>query len=434
MKKYIDRIMYRLILSIVGLVFGSGAFLVFKPSVTVIAPGAEVPAVVLENIAPPSASEPTATSTNTPPVINASSSGDIPFQEQLSNPPEIAKGIYVSAWSAGTPSRMRALADLAKRTELNAVVIDVKDYSGYVSYAMDVPLVREIGADRELRIREPNRIIKELHDANVYAIARITVFQDSILAKAHPEWAVKNKSTGGLWKDNKGIAWLDPAAKPVWDYHVAIAKDALARGFDEVNFDYIRFPSDGPLAQAEYPFWDGVSRATTMREFYAYLRSELAGEKISADLFGLVTVNRDDLGIGQVIEDAYKYFDYVCPMVYPSHYASGFIGYKNPGAYPYEVMKYSLDRARDRREALVIQIASTTGASPAEVSAKMGKLRPWIQDFNLGATYTAAMVRSEFRAVYDSLVSPSSSDAYAGWYIWDPANTYTEAALGPEEN
>ena len=155
----------------------------------------------------------------------------------------------------------------------------------------------------------------------------------------------------------------------------------------------------------------------------------MGSAKISADLFGLATVNRDDLGIGQVIEDAYKYFDYVAPMVYPSHYAPGFIGIQNPGAHPYEVMKYSLDKALEKWLALT---NPKTTSTPAIAPEKLGKLRPWIQDFNMGATYDAAMVKKEFQAVYDSLEKGTSSAAYAGWLIWDPKNIYTDGALAPE--
>lgn len=366
--------------------------------------------------------------------------GDSSPQHRLPNPPGIVKAIYLTGWSAGTPSRVERSIALVKRTELNAVVIDIKDYSGYVSYLMDVPLVHEIGADREIRIVRPNALVKKLHDNGIYVIGRITVFQDPILAKAKPEWALQDSVTGDIWKDRKGLGWMDPKAKPVWDYTREIAKDALARGFDEINFDYIRFASDGDLSRAKYPFWNGTtSKHGAIREFFAYLRTSLPDAKISADLFGLSTVNKDDLGIGQVLEDAYEYFDFVSPMVYPSHYANGFIGLQNPGAYPYEVMKYSLDQARKRREAFVFSLASTTKISLAEASRKVGTLRPWIQDFDLGAEYTPEMVRKEFKAVYDALgvssssTNPARAESYGGWYIWDPSNAYTEQALEPEQ-
>ncbi len=367
-----------------------------------------------------------------PPAVVAPvpvSATDIAPQPQLQNPPAVVKAIYMTGWTAGSPNRVAALINMIKRTELNAVVIDIKDYSGYVSYAMQVPEVQASGAEKELRIANPNRLIKELHDNGIYAIARVTVFQDRILAKAHPEWALGNKITGKTWADRSGLAWMDPGGQGTWEYVVGIAKDALSRGFDEVNFDYVRFASDGVLGTIQYPFWDmKTPRHVVIGRFFKYLREQMGTARISADLFGLATVNHDDLGIGQVIEDAYKYFDYVSPMVYPSHYATGFLGYKNPGAYPYEVMKYSLDRARERWDALVRGTTSTPGIAPEHLA----QLRPWIQDFNLGAVYDAPMVKKEFQAVYDALRDATSSGAYSGWLVWDPTNRYTEAALAPK--
>lgn len=392
---------------------------------------------------------------------------DIEKQNFLANPPEVVKGIYVTAWSAGSPARMNKIIELIDRTELNAVVIDIKDFSGFVSYKTGIKDVEVSGAEEEIRIQRPNALIKKLHDAGIYVIARQTVFQDPILAKAHPEWALGNASahstgstspsamssgpngspqassgqaSGGIWTDHKGLAWMDPAAKPVWDYNTAIAKDALSRGFDEINFDYIRFASDGDLSKIEYPFWDMEQpRNDIIRSFFKYLRDELGGARISADLFGLSTLNRDDLGIGQVIEDAYEYFDYVSPMVYPSHYAKTFLGFQNPAAHPYEVVRYSMDEAAKRISATekVVVASTTVGTTTIEQTEDTpkfkSKLRPWLQDFNLGAVYNADMVRAQIQAAEDSLNSASSSGAYyGGWFLWDPANAYTEAALQPE--
>ena len=140
-------------------------------------------------------------------------------------------------------------------------------------------------------------------------------------------------------KDKSGLSWIDPAAKESWDYNIDIAKDALNKGFDELNFDYVRFPSDGNLKDMSFPFWDEETpKHLIIRQFFKYLRQELSDAKISIDLFGLSTVSSDDLGVGQVIEDAFEYSDYVCPMVYSSHYAYGFIGFENPAEYPYEVV------------------------------------------------------------------------------------------------
>ncbi len=424
----------------VGAVF----FLFFMPPQEIVVapvdPANSAKPAVLSLPSVPEAVAPTSTPTQ-PKILE---SADLPNQLPLQNPPEVVKGIYVTAWSAGSTSRINSLISLIKRTELNAVVIDIKDFSGHVSYKTGVPAVAATGAENELRILRPNALIKKLHDENVYIIGRITVFQDPILAKAHPELALKNKITGQIWTDNKKLAWMDAAAKSVWDYNVEIAKDAFARGFDEIQFDYIRFASDGDLGQIGYPFWDEKTpRRKIIGNFFKYLRESLPDKKISADLFGLSTIDTwDDLGIGQIIEDAYANFDYVSPMVYPSHYASGFMGFKSPAKYPYEIVKYSMEKALTRliaeREA---QSTTSTATSTTETLNPKpytlnSKLRPWLQDFDLGAVYDAAMVRRQIQATYDAFVAsstnyqlPTTSSRFGGWLLWDPANTYTEGAL-----
>lgn len=373
-------------------------------------------------------------------LASTSSTGDLPAQPPLASPPVVVRGIYVTAWSAGYAPKINSLIGLIKRTNLNAVVIDIKDYSGNVSYKTGIADIAAARAENDIRILQPNALLKKLHDAGVYVVGRITVFQDPILAKAHPEWALQNKATGKTWLDNKGLAWMDPAAEGVWKYNFEIAEDALARGFDEINFDYVRFASDGDLTNIGYPYWDGkTARHTVIKNFFKYLRENFPGAKLSVDLFGLSTVNKDDLGIGQVIEDAYKYFDYVSPMVYPSHYASGFLGYANPAKYPYEVIKYSMDHAlaRLRTMTMTMTTATTTNNGDASSSSSLSlsvKLRPWLQDFDLGATYDATMVKKEMQAVYDSLLNSTgtTSNYYGGWLLWDPANIYTEGALNSQ--
>lgn len=351
---------------------------------------------------------------------------DIENQKPLANPPKVIKAIYLTSWSGGSATRIKYLINLAKTTQVNAAVIDIKDYSGYVAYDIGVPDVIKYNA-KEIRIPLINTLIKQLHDAGIYVIARVTIFQDPRLALARPDLTVKSKKTGGSWLDNKKINWIDPAAKDAWDYDIAIAKDAASRGFDEINFDYIRFPSDGDLNDMSFTFWDGKSsKSSVLKSFFKYLREQMGETKLSADLFGLAAINHDDLGIGQVIENAYQYFDFVCPMVYPSHYANGFLGYKNPALYPYEVVKYSLDAGVKRLMAGIPQ--PTTGSSTTVASSTVAasvpfraKLRPWLQDFNLGATYDAAMVGKEIQAVEDSL----TGDNFSGWLMWNPSNVYS---------
>ncbi len=320
-----------------------------------------------------------------------------PSPTKLENPPEIVRAVYLTGWSAGSKKYLNYLSSLFENTEINAVVIDIKDYSGLVSY--------NSGA-----IADIDSLVRFLHAKNIYAIARISVFEDPILAAARPELAVYNEETKGLWQDNKGLSWMDPASKDVWDYNINLAKDVFYHGFDEVNFDYVRFPSDGNMSVAGFPVWDqNIPMAEVIKEFFQYVRAGLPNDKISVDLFGLTTVNSDDMGIGQILEHAFESFDYVCPMVYPSHYASGFIGFLNPAEHPYEVIKYSLDSAMARESAL---------------SNQLSKLRPWLQDFDMGANYTSEMVKQEIKATQDSL-----KENYVGYMLWSPSNIYTQEAL-----
>lgn len=337
-------------------------------------------------------------------------------QGQLANPPEVVKAVYLTSWSAGFQRMVDYVLHLAKTTELNAVVIDIKDFSGEVAYLTNVPEAKQYGAER-IKIWNIDALLKQLHAEGVYVIARITVFQDPVLVKARPDLAVQSVAKKGVWADYKGLGWVDPASQEVWDYTVSLARDAASRGFDEINFDYVRFPSDGDLQDMKFPIWDKQTpQRQILRNFFAYLRANLFDVRISVDLFGLATSSRDDLGIGQIIEDAYEYFDYVCPMVYPSHYANGYRGYPEPAEYPYEVVNYSLVTAQARLQAL--QQANSAG--------RFAKLRPWLQDFDLGATYTPLMVQAQVQATQDALGSE-----FKGFLLWAPTNYYTAQALNP---
>ena len=191
---------------------------------------AEIPGVLDGQV------EATSSPTSTNAYFVPKGSTDLPPQPQLPNPPVVVKAVYLTGWSAGSTKTVDRIISLIKRTELNAVVIDIKDYSGYVSYAMDIPLVKDSGAMRDLRMISPDLAIKKFHDAGIYVIGRVTVFQDPMLAKLKPEWAMKNKTTGALWLDNKKLAWMDPAGQGTWDYVISIAKEAAGRGFAGMNF------------------------------------------------------------------------------------------------------------------------------------------------------------------------------------------------------
>ncbi|MCS6789243.1 MAG: putative glycoside hydrolase [Patescibacteria group bacterium] len=332
---------------------------------------------------------------------------DLPNQTQLLNPPKIIKGIYATSWSAGSTKKINQLISIIKKNNLNAIVIDIKDYSGYVSYYIPNEKIRLSGALDEIKILYPNKLIKKLHDENIYVIGRITVFQDSVFAKKFPENAIKNKLTNNLWQDHKGLLWIDPKSKDYWNYILEISRDAWARGFDELNFDYIRFPSDGNLDNMLFPFWDGQTpKREIIKNFFSYLKENLKDVKISADVFGLTTIASNDLGIGQIIEDAYDYFDVVCPMIYPSHFANGSFGYKNPADYPYEVIYNSMTEALKRIQ---------------NNSSSISVLRPWLQVFDLGAKYDKTKINAQIKATEDVL---SKTDYFGGYLLWDPSNNY----------
>ncbi len=323
--------------------------------------------------------------------------------------PDPLKAVYMSSWTAGSPAGRERIIKMIDETEINAVVIDVKDSTGAVSFKMDDPTVAKVNPFED-RISDIDGLIKELHDKNIYVIARVAVFEDPHLSKVRPDLAVKRKSDGGTWHDRKGLSWTDMGSSEVWDYNIAVAKSAYKIGFDEINFDYVRFPSDGNMEDIEFSSLEGktVSKPEVLKSFFAYLSASMRKSHvpISADLFGMTTTSKTDMGIGQVLENAMPYFDYIDPMVYPSHYPDNFNGYKNPAAVPYDLIKYVMSSAVERMVA-----ASSTPA----------KLRPWLQDFNLGAIYTAPMVRDQIKATYDVGLN--------SWLLWSAANRYTEAAL-----
>jgi hypothetical protein len=292
----------------------------------------------------------------------------------------------------------------------------------------------------ECGARDMKEFIKMLHQKNIYVVGRITVFQDPFYARSHPELAVLRESDGSVWKDFKGLSFIDVGAKPYWEYIAVLSEEAYDLGFDELNYDYIRFPSDGNMKDISFPHSQGRTKADVLEDFFAYLYESLSdtskyktgeGPILSADLFGYTTTNKDDLGIGQLIERALPYFDYVMPMVYPSHYNKGFIGIEKPATEPYAVVKYSMESAVLRAQALQDAHTSTSTSTEAimlreQAKKGHGKVRPlqlrtWLQDFDLGAPYKPEMVRAQIQATYDA--------GLTSWALWDAGNTYTRSAL-----
>ncbi|MBX6340885.1 MAG: carboxypeptidase regulatory-like domain-containing protein, partial [Thermomicrobiaceae bacterium] len=322
--------------------------------------------------------------------------------------PLTVKALYATAETVSRPDQLEPLLQLIDRTELNAIVVDLKDSTGQVYYETGVRLAHDIGAVHPLY--DPRALVASLHQRGIYVIGRIVVFEDPILAEARPEWAIHDSSTGGLWRTWNGLAWVNAHRSEVWDYDIALATEAAGFGFDEIQFDYIRFPSDGPLNRADYGVpHDDSTRPRAIRDFLTRAHDALAATPtyLSGDVFGLTLWEQADSGIGQHLEDVVQALDYVCPMVYPSHFAAGSMGFDVPNDHPYEVILWSLQRGEER------------------VPRFKAKLRPWLQDFSLGGgiSYGDAEVRAQIRAAEEF--------GATGWMLWNAANVYHEGALKP---
>ena len=322
--------------------------------------------------------------------------------ERAALPLEGVRGIYLTGWSAGTTKRFANLIAMIDRTELNAMVIDVKD-DGEVYYDMDLPLVKEAKALNHAYKVDP--VIATLNAHHILPIARIACMRDNKLALAHPELAVHD-ANGNLWHDRTHHYWLNPYKKEVWDYNVDIALDALKHGFKDIQFDYVRFTSESKnLQYAGKPA--GAKREDQIAAFLKYAEEKIhaQGGWFSADVFGLTSRVKDDEGIGQQFEKVVQHVDFLCPMVYPSHYAYGEYGMKDPNKEPYKTITLSVGDAQKRL-----------------IANPKCKLRPWIQDFNLRhVRYGPADVKAEIKALSDLGIHD--------FLLWNAGNRYTEAAL-----
>lgn len=327
--------------------------------------------------------------------------------------PRVVRGLYVNRWAA-IGQRMWALIEIAKTTEVNALVIDVKDDRGFVLYRSTVPLAREIGADttRPMSYRRMRVVLDTMRAHGIYPIARIVVAKDPLLAERKREWAIKRRADPSQpWLDKNGTPWLDPHQGGVWRYAADLAKEAVNLGFSEVQFDYVRFPDEKRLIrEAAFPLANGRVRAQVIREQLGVTRGQLrsTGVPITIDVFGLTATDTTDMGIGQQWEMFSDQADVVLPMVYPSHFAPGTYRLGNPNAAPYATIDHAL-RDAVRRSATL---------------ANTAKIVPWYQDFTLGPPrYGAAEVRAQMRAGYHN--------GLRSWMLWNPRSSYTVAALAP---
>jgi hypothetical protein len=328
--------------------------------------------------------------------------------------PDTLRGLYVNRWAA-LGSKLRTLIDVAKKTEINALVIDVKDDRGFVLYPSDVPLAHEIGADTAdghwMSRAKLRAVLDTLVAHRIYPIARIVVAKDPLLASKKLDLAIKRKVDLQPWLDKNGRPWLDPHHREVWQYAADLAREAYQLGFSEVQFDYVRFPDEKRLQrEATYPLANGRARAQVIREQLGFLRRAVKPlpMRVTADVFGLTATDTTDMGIGQKWEMFIDQVDVVLPMVYPSHFARGTYKLRNPNAHPYETIANALKDALERTKPI----------------AGAAKIIPWYQDFTLGPPhYYAQHIRAQKKAGYDN--------GFPSWILWNPKSNYTIAALEP---
>ena len=324
--------------------------------------------------------------------------------------PQAIKAAYLTYYGVGDRGIRGRVLDLASRTELNAVVIDVKGDRGWILYQTEVPQALAAGAQGPATLRDFDGLMADLKARGIYTIARIVTFKDNILANARPDLAVIDTRTGKPWIDNEKLAWVDPFQEEVWAYNIAIGQEAIRRGFDEVQFDYVRFPTDGKLNAARYAKPNSrETRLPAIAAFLAKARTELgaSGAFVAADLFGYTAFNENDTDIGQRIEELAPHLDFICPMVYPSGYHKGIPGHSNPMLVPGKVVFESVRLIRKRAGVNVVRV------------------RPWLQDFKdyafdrriFGVNEVTAQIRGAEEA------------GAPGWMLWNPRNDYTAAAL-----
>jgi hypothetical protein len=329
--------------------------------------------------------------------------------KDLALEPFEARALYAPAAVFEGAGRLDQMLDLIDRTEVNAMVIDVKETGGWLYYETDLPEAKKSGADRH-PIFELEKLLPRLKERGIYTIARMVVMKDNTVGASRPELAVRNAATGRPWTDFGGGIWLDPFNHGVAEYIAAIAGDLADKGFDEVQLDYVRFFSDGDYSVADTNLPNTQSfRLPAIRRLFRVVSERLATEHafFSADCFPISFIAPDDQGIGQRPEVIMPYVDYFSPMVYPSHYGAGTFGIAQPNEHPYEIIDQSLERMNEESAGLPM------------------KIRPWIQDFGYGPfrAYTVTDIKAEMKALTDN-------DA-RGWMIWNARAIFTRDALGP---
>jgi len=315
----------------------------------------------------------------------------------------IVRALYVNRFGVQSTKRMAKMIAIADSTEINALVLDMKDEFG-LNYKSAIPAVAR-NAGTAGTVRDLKALLDTLKAHDILPIARLVVFKDSVTARLNPAWTIR-KADGSAWRDHQGLAWVNPYNRELWEYNLSVAEELVKLGFGEVQFDYIRFPEPyKSLPQQVFPDSKGQSKPEVLAEFLktANARFDKLGVRTTADIFGLVTTVKGPLEIGQEWEKIAPVTDVLLPMVYPSHYPRGSFGVARPNAEPYKIIYTAIKRARERNEKLGIHGREN--------------VRPWLQAFSLGQPkYDASHMREQIRAVYDA--------GYDGWVLWSPGSNY----------
>jgi hypothetical protein len=315
----------------------------------------------------------------------------------------VVRALYVNRFAAQSTKRMRQLIQIADETEINALVIDMKDEFGLNFKTSNAEWARNAGTSGT--VRDLRGLLDTLRAHKILPIARLVVFKDSVTARVHPEWTIRRQDNS-IWRDKKGLAWVNPYHKELWNYNIGLGEELAKMGFGEIQFDYIRFPEPYPsLPKQVFPGSEGTSKPDVLAAFLkeANARYDKLGVRTTADIFGLVTTVGGPLEVGQWWEKISPVVDVVLPMVYPSHYPRGDLGLAVPNAEPYKVINIAISRARQRDQKL--------GITTRE------HIRPWLQAFTLGKPpYGPAEIEAQKRGTYDS--------GYDGWVLWSPGSKY----------
>lgn len=360
--------------------------------------------------------------------------------------PEQVKSLYFTSTAIKNKKKKENLINLVKNTEVNSVTIDIKTVSGYINFEMPEKNFWDIKPVSNGSIQDPKKLLKELHKEDIYIIGRVVVFKDKSLAERRVDLAIKRWNKKDIWSDYNWKKYVDPGSQEVWNYNANIAKTAFEMWFDEINFDYVRFPTDGKVHDTYYPFshkirsdnpkWGNI---IVIDKFSNHITSKLKKEvpelTLSADVFWLIT-NSDLFQIGQNLESFLLYFDYVWPMIYPSHYWEGFLWYKQPDNNPYEIFTYALDSANKKIDQLNIEIhTAKTENRKINIKWKFNtawetlsikkvnkiKLRPWLQGFSCSRCkwaipYTRNKFRKQIQAIEDAGLN--------SWWVWSSGSYY----------